>query len=468
MKIEQIYAKSGKILVIDDSPSNLKILMSLLSEQGYTVRPMPSGKLALQGIHLDYPDLILLDIEMPDMDGYQVCQCLKEDERTQDIPVIFVSAYEDVLDKVKAFELGGIDYITKPFQPEEILVRVQNHLVLYKLKKGLQEKTEYQDKKLAEQNALLQEMNQQLSAANQELSRNLAELEKAQLQVVQAEKMSTLGQLVGGVAHEINNPVSFLMGNIQPAKNYVVSLFSLLDLYAEAFPHPGEKIENEIREIELDFLREDLPMLLDSMNVGVERIKNISTSLRTFSRMDREYKVPFNLHEGIDSTLLILKHRLKSNQSRPEIGIVKNYGDLPEINCFPGQLNQVFMNLLANAIDALEERSLGHTFAEIANLKNRICLDTGLWQYAPSQDLESADRSQEQWVFVKISDNGTGMTEEVKQRFFEQGFTTKGVGKGTGLGMAIARQIVEEKHGGKITCHSELGKGTEFTVLLPI
>lgn len=461
MQFQQLYANSGKILIIDDSPSNLKILISLLSETGYTVRAMPSGKLALQGIHLDYPDLILLDIEMPEMDGYQVCKSLKENEKTREIPVIFVSACEDVLDKIKAFEAGGADYITKPFHAEEVLVRVNNQLVLYQLKKAWKEKTEYQDQKLKEQNVLLQQMNQELAKANEELSRNLSELQKAQLQVVQAEKMSTLGQLVGGVAHEINNPVSFLMGNIQPAKNYIESLFNLLDLYQEFLPNPGERIEAEIHNIELEFLREDLPILINSMSIGVDRIKNISTSLRTFSRMDYEYKVPFNLHEGIDSTLLILKSRLRGNSNRPDIEIIKNYGDLPEINCFPGQLNQVFMNLLANSIDALEERSLGYSFAEVANFKNQICIKT-------YYDVAISENSPSPQVVVKISDNGTGMTDEVKERFFEQGFTTKGVGKGTGLGMAIARQIVEEKHDGTILCDSELGKGTEFTILLPL
>ena len=447
MNFEQFDAESGNILIIDDTPANLKILMSLLSEKGYKVRPMPSGKLALQGIHLDYPDLILLDIDMPEMDGYQVCQHLQENERTRGIPVIFVSSYEDVLDKVKAFEVGGVDYITKPFQAEEVLMRVQNHLVLYQLKKGLQEKTKYQDRKLAEQNAMLQQM-------NRELSGRLAQLQDAQLQLVQAEKMATLGQLVAGIAHEINNPVSFLKGNLKPAEYYVQNLLGLLELYREAFPNPGEKIEAEIEAIELNFLRTDLPQLIKSMHVGVERIQTISTSLRTFSRTDRESKVLFNLHDGIDSTLLILKHRLKFKENCPKIEIFKEYGNLPEIQCFPGQLNQVFMNILANAIDALEERHLTEDIEEIERQKNRILIQTF--------------RPEERHVIVKFSDNGVGMAAEVKQRFFEPGFTTKRVGKGTGLGMAIARQIVEEKHEGTIICHSELGMGTDVTLRLPV
>lgn len=453
MNLAQINAESGNILIIDDTPANLKVLMGLLSKKGYTVRPIPSGKLALQGIHLDYPDIILLDINMPDMNGYEVCQHLKADARTRDIPVIFVSALDEVFDKIKAFEVGGIDYITKPFQAEEVLVRVKSHILLARLQKKLQEKTELQDIKLAEQNVQLQQMNQELEKANQELQARLRELQQAQLQLVQSEKMATLGQLVAGIAHEINNPVGFLQGNIRPAQKSVQDLLGLLDLYQAKFPSPGEDIEKRIEAIELDFLRSDLPESIASMTLGVERIKNISTSLRTFSRTDKKNKVSFHLPDGIESTLLILKHRLKANKNRPAIEVGTEYGDFPPIKCFPGQLNQVFMNLLANAIDALEASNSGRSFDEIAAHPNRITIKTEL----------EGDR-----VVVRIADNGTGMPPEVKERIFEQGFTTKAVGKGTGLGMAIARQIVVEKHGGSITCDSQLGKGTEFAIALPL
>ncbi|WP_264320039.1 trifunctional serine/threonine-protein kinase/ATP-binding protein/sensor histidine kinase [Zarconia navalis] len=275
------------------------------------------------------------------------------------------------------------------------------------------------------------------------------QLERSQLQLVQSEKMSALGNLVAGVAHEINNPVGFIGGNIQPARDYVQDLLGLIDLYQEKLPDGDEDIEEELEAIDLDFLREDLPKLLGSMKLGVERIGHISTSLRTFSRTDKEYQVPFNLHDGIDSTLLILKHRLKANEQRPKIEIVKEYGNIPEVECFPGQLNQVFMNLIANAIDALDEGNTGRSFEEIAADPNRVTIQTHI---------------QDERVTIRISDNGVGMPEEVRGRIFEQGFTTKGVGKGTGLGMAIARQIVEEKHGGTISCTSEPGIGTEFSI----
>ncbi|OZH51237.1 serine/threonine protein kinase [Hydrocoleum sp. CS-953] len=281
----------------------------------------------------------------------------------------------------------------------------------------------------------------------------LQDLQQAQLQIIQSEKMSALGNLMAGVAHEINNPTGFLEGNIQPAQEYVQDLLGLIDLYQSEYPQPTEVIAEEIEAIELEFIREDLPKLLGSMNVGVERIRNISSSLRTFARKDQEHKTNFNIHEGIDSSLLILKHRTKANEKRPEIEILRKYEQIPLVECFPGQLNQVFMNILANAIDAFEEANVGKTLAEIKENPNRITLYTSV-----------IDENQ---VQIEIEDNGSGIKPETKERIFEHGFTTKGVGKGTGLGMAIAHQIITEKHGGKIICDSTVGEGTIFTITLP-
>lgn len=301
----------------------------------------------------------------------------------------------------------------------------------------------------------LHELNQKLESQTVELSATLSQLQQSQLQLVQQEKMSALGNLIAGVAHEMNNPVGFLAGNLRPAQDYVRDLLGLIALYQEALPNPGEAIESEIEEIDLDYVREDLPKLLQSMGEGVKRIRNISTSLRTFSRADQEYKVGFNLKDGLDSTVLILKHRLKADECRPAIEVIEQHEQMPPVLCFPGQLNQVFMNLLANAIDALEESSQGKSFAEIKEAPNRITIST---------QVSSCERE----AVIRIEDNGIGMTAETKQRVFENLFTTKAVGKGTGLGLAIVRQIIIEKHGGTIDLNSELGQGTEFVITIPL
>ncbi len=305
---------------------------------------------------------------------------------------------------------------------------------------------------IALENARLYQQSQNYA---QQLEQTLQHLQQTQLQLVQNEKMSALGNLVAGVAHEINNPLSFIAGNLEPAKAYVQDVFGLVDLYQQKFPDADPEIEDELAAIDWEYLQEDLPKLMDSMKLGIDRIRSISISLRTFSRADKDYKVPFNIHEGIDSTILILKHRLKGNDNRPEIEIVKDYGELPAVECFAGQLNQVFMNLLANAIDALEESNQGHNFAHIQANPNQITIQTYLTE----------DKQQ---VLIRIADNGIGMNEEVKQRIFDYLFTTKPVGQGTGLGLAIAHQIVVERHGGILKVDSVFGQGTEFTIVLPV
>lgn len=296
---------------------------------------------------------------------------------------------------------------------------------------------------------------QQAQDYAQQLEESLNHLQQAQLQLVQNEKMSALGNMVSGVAHEINNPVGFIAGNLEPAQNYAQDLFHLINLYQRKYPDPDEEIQAEIEAIDLEYVREDLPKLILSMQEGVERIRSISDSLRSFSRADTENKITFNIHEGINSTILILKHRLKANETRPAIEVVKNYGDIPPIPCFAGQLNQVFMNLLANAIDALEESNSGRSFQEIQANPNCITVTTEM-----SQEQNS--------VFIRIQDNGVGMSEQVKQKIFDHLFTTKAVGKGTGLGLSIARQIIEEKHQGTLEVNSTPGMGAEFFISIPV
>lgn len=274
---------------------------------------------------------------------------------------------------------------------------------------------------------------------------DISELKQAQAHLVQQEKMSSLGQLVAGIAHEINNPISFIYGNLNPAKNYIQDLLRLIHLYEEHHPNPAPAIQAEMAAIDLDFLKTDLPRLLASMEMGTTRIKDIVLSLRTFSRLDEADFKSVNIHEGLDSTLVILDHRLKAQPDREAIQVIKSYGDLPKIACYPGQLNQVFMNILVNAIDALEELNPPQPMIHIRTLQ--VC-----------------DRK----IAVHIADNGPGIPDTIQQSLFDPFFTTKTVGKGTGLGLAIARQIVEEKHGGTISVTSKVGEGSEFRLILPL
>ncbi|MBE9205867.1 AAA family ATPase [Nostoc sp. LEGE 06077] len=288
---------------------------------------------------------------------------------------------------------------------------------------------------------------------SQDLEKALQKLQQAQLQMVQNEKMSALGNLVAGIAHEMNNPLGFISASLKQAQPTLSDITEHLKLYQQALPNPQDEILDHAEEIDLDYSLEDLPKILDAMVMACERLNNISTSLRTFSRADQNYKVLFNINEGIDSTILILKHRLKANEHHPEIIVVTDYDSLQPIACFPGQLNQVFMNIMANAIDALEESSVGRSFENIKLNPHKIIVRTVIDHHN---------------VKISIADNGKGISEEVKTHIFDYLFTTKGVGKGTGIGLAIARQIVEEKHGGKIAVNSVLGQGTEFVIFLPL
>ena len=294
----------------------------------------------------------------------------------------------------------------------------------------------------------------------QQLEQTLEDLKNAQSQLIQAEKMSSIGQMVAGVAHEINNPVSFIYGNIIPATQYARDLVKLLALYQQHYPQPVPEIAEELAEVEVDFIAEDFPRIMSSMQAGANRIKQIVLSLRNFSRLDEKDRKVIDIHEGIDSTLVILQHRLQSQPQRREIQVIKNYGKLPKVECYPAQLNQVFMNLLSNAIDAVEE-SLANNISTVTN-------DAGQMFEKTPQIRISTEINRDNQVVVRIADNGPGILPEVQSRMFDPFFTTKPIGSGTGLGLSISYQIVKDSHGGNLKYHSEVGRGAEFAIELPI
>ncbi|WOB45911.1 PAS domain-containing protein [Thermoleptolyngbya oregonensis NK1-22] len=313
--------------------------------------------------------------------------------------------------------------------------------------------------------AALRQSEAQLRQRTQELEAALKELQRTQSQLVQSEKMSSLGQLVAGVAHEINNPVNFIYGNLAHANAYTQDLLNLVRLYQQHYPNPVPAVQQEIQHVDLDFLLADLPKLLSSMRVGAERIQKIVASLRTFSRMDEAECKAVDIHEGIDSTLMILQNRLKAKGDRPEIQVNKHYGSLPLVECYAGQLNQVFMNILANAIDALEDSyALGRWNPNmLPNLGDRP-IDSPSGPMITIQTEQVSPSS----ISIRIADNGIGMSAAVQQRLFDPFFTTKPVGKGTGMGLSISYQIITERHQGTLRCCSEVGQGTEFTIQIPV
>lgn len=559
MNINCETPNKGNILIVDDLPENLQLLSDALLNLGYTVRSVTSGRMALKTVQVKRPDVILLDVKMPEMDGYQVCKILKHNENFNSIPVIFLSALDDVFDKVTAFKSGGIDYITKPFQIEEVVARLENQLTIQRqqwlLEQEVSQRRETEEVLYHSRALLASVLNSsldgvaameavrdrttgdiedfrclvanpviaralgnrredtigklvvkrllshldpelfdrfvnvvetgetlqqnfyyksqqsswfhfvavklgdgfaitirditarkkaefQLQQQAESLELTLRELKRTQAQLIQSEKMSSIGNLVAGVAHEINNPVNFIHANLRPANEYFQDLLNLIKLYQEHFPEPPTQISSQIDAINLDFLKEDLLKLLNSMRIGTDRIREIVLSLRNFSRHDESEYKRVNIHQGIDSTLMILQHRLKQTRENSEILVIKDYGQLPPIQCYSGQLNQVFMQLLNNAIDSVSAQCMGE--------QGEIKIKT---------QLLSNNR-----ISINISDNGLGIPQEIQSKLFDPFFTTKPVGKGTGLGLFISHQIVVNKHGGNLYCNSKIGQGAQFVV----
>ncbi|QIZ73631.1 response regulator [Oxynema aestuarii AP17] len=425
------------VLLVDDRPIVAEAVKRLLKyETDIEFHYCQDGAQVIPLAEKIQPTVILLDLLMPDVDGLVLLRFLRAHESTREVPVVMLSTNDDPQKKAEAFSNGANDYLIKLPDRVELVARIRYHSDAYLnlLKRYEVELTR----------AYNQELERRVEERTRELTETLAHLQETQSQLIQSEKMSSLGQLVAGIAHEVNNPISFIAGNIEHTSEYVQNLLELIELYERHYPEPSQEIRDFQQEIDLSFVREDLEKIVDSMKMGTDRIREIVLNLRTFSRLDESDMKFVDIHEGIESTLLILQHRLKDSS----IEIVKNYGDLPLVECYAGQLNQVFMNLLANAIDAVNS-------IEEEGRSPQIEIETSL--------NETDDR-----VSIRISDNGVGIPEEVKNRIFDPFFTTKPVGEGTGLGLSIGYQIVTDKHQGAIECESSPESGTEFTITIPI
>ncbi|GET35265.1 sensor histidine kinase [Microseira wollei] len=416
----------SKILVVEDDSATRLFLKRDLQIEGYQVIVAKDGEEGLLQATQIQPALIICDWVMPLMDGMEVCRRVKADPNlATTFFILLTSRGEAIADRVAGLDAGADEFLSKPIDPNELQARVRAGLRQYNL-------------------------NRQLSQANQQLSQTLQELQQTQAQLIQSEKMSSMVQMVAGMAHEINNPVTFIYGNLNHASVYIQNLLDLIHLYQKYYPNPDAEIQKHASAIDLEFIAYDLPNLLNSMKTGAQRIFQIVQDLRNFSRLDEAELKRVDLHEGIDNTLAFLQHRLHSEKNNFAIQVFKEYGDLPLVECYPRQLNQVFLNILTNAIDFLAE-SHGK---ENPSPQPMIQIRT--------KEIDN-DR-----VEIKILDNGPGMTEKVRQKLFDPFFTTKPVGKGIGMGLSISYQIIVEKHGGNLRCISSPGQGAEFIIEIPL
>ena len=406
--IETSHTNLATVVLIDDQPFIGEAVRRILgTETDIAFNYISDPTQAIQRAIALAPTVILLDMVMPEVDGLMLLRWFRSHAATRDIPIIMLSSKEEAKLKAKAFTEGANDYLIKLPDKVELIARIRYHSRAYNNFKALNQ---------------------------------AAAIAQLQVQLIQTEKMSSLRRMVAGVAHEVNNPVNFIHGNLNHLHNHVESILNLIKLYQQEYPQPTPVIQEEAENISFDFIIEDLSKILSSMKLGTQRIRDIVKSLRNFSRLDEADKKLVSIDDGIESTLLILSPRLKSG-----IKIIKEYGDLPLIECYPAKLNQVFMNIISNAIDVLLDNP--------EQTEKIIIIKT--------------IKTDDQKVNIRIQDNGCGMNAEIKGKVFEPFFTTKPVNQGTGLGLAISYQIIE-KHQGKIEVKSEPGYGTEFIIEIPI
>ncbi|HEY9863271.1 MAG TPA: ATP-binding protein [Candidatus Obscuribacterales bacterium] len=462
------------LLMIDNHSIDLHILLDLLSQKPVDLLWANLDKTTVSREEFSLADLIFIAVSMPGENEFLFCQQLQSSGLN--IPIILITNSQEQ-ETIKIWlRLGVMDYLFTCLETEEFSLKVSNYLRMAEARKEIRqsyhllqeqleieiqeklqiEKTNHQLEMAVESSAQALKISMAESENNKLALENcLNQIKIIQTQLVNNEKMSLLGQMLAGIAHEINNPVNFIYGNLAYVQEYTDNLLNIFELYQQYYSNPHPVIQQQVEAVELNFILEDLPKMLESMQVGAERIREIVLSLRSFARQDGSKMKATNLHEGIDSTLMILQNRLKRKQDHPAIHVVKEYSSsLPLVECYGGEMNQVFMNILANAIDAIEENNQHKNIEEL--------------QINPGRILIKTDIINDHHVTIKISDNAGGMAEEILNNLFEPFFTTKPVGKGTGIGLSICKNIVVEKHQGSLQCISTPAQGTEFIIEIPI
>lgn len=433
-----------RVLLIDDQPIVAESVRRLLaSEPDIKLYYCDNAQQAIPMAVKIQPTVILQDLVMPDADGLLLLKFLRANPTTSTIPVIVLSTRDESVVKAEAFATGANDYLVKIPDPIEFIARLKYHSTAYAnlLKRHEAERVR----------AYNRELERRVADRTAELEIALMELKQAQTRVIQEEKMAGVGQLVSGICHELNNPVNFIQGNLEPAQEYCDELLQLVDLYQQVYPDPPKIIETAIEQMDLDFIAEDFTKLLKSFEHGAARISNIVLSLRNFSRLDEVEIKCVDVHEGIDHALLLLGSRLQS------IEVIKDYSLQVPIECLPGHLNQVFMHILTNAVDVLKENS--HEKHQVQDDE----VDAN-----PSQIHIQTRLVNDDYALISFKDNGPGISQEVMNRIFEPFFTTKPVGQGTGLGLSLSYQTITEYHNGSLECWSTPGQSTTFIIKIPI